>query len=74
MKDLRMKDQPILTGYIGGGDLNDRMVALRENRVNRTNLANRTGGIPPYFRIIKKLKKLVDELQGLWMVPDQERS
>lgn len=56
-----------------GADLDDCMVPLREHLVDRTSLANRTRSIPPYFRIVKQLKKPVDERQGLWVVPDQER-
>ena len=48
------------------------MVPLREHLVDRTSLANRTRGIPSYFRIIKQLKKPVDEWQSLRMVPNQE--
>jgi hypothetical protein len=54
-------------------DLDNRMIALRKHLVDRANLANRTRRIPPYFRIIKQLKKPVDEWQGPWVVPDQER-
>jgi hypothetical protein len=54
-------------------DLDDCVVPLREHRVDRTGLANRTRSIPPYFRIVKQLKKPVDEWQSLWVVPDQER-
>jgi len=49
------------------------MVSLREHHVGRTSLANRTGGIAPYFRIVEQLKKPVDEWQSLRVVPDQER-
>jgi hypothetical protein len=55
------------------GDLDDRMVPLREHLVDRTSLADRTRSIPPYFRIVKQLKKPVDEWQSLCVVPDQER-
>jgi len=48
------------------------MIPLREHPVDRTSLANRTRGIPSYFRIVKKLKKPVDEWQSIWVVPDQE--
>jgi len=58
----------------GKNDLDDSMVALRKHLVDYANLANRTGRIPPYFRIVKQLKKPVDERQGLWVIPDQERS
>lgn len=54
-------------------NLDDRMIPLREHLVNRTSLANRTRGIPSYFRIVKQLKKPVDEWQSLRVVPDQER-
>lgn len=54
-------------------NLGDRMVPLREHLVDRTSLANRTRGIPSYFRIVKQLKKLVGERQCLRVVPDQER-
>ena len=49
------------------------MVSLRKYLVGRASLANRTRGIPPYFRIIKQLKKPVGEWQSPWVVPDQER-
>jgi len=70
MKYLRSKDQLILTRNICSDDLDDRMVALSEHLVHCANLTNRTGGIPPYFPIIKQLKKVVDKLQGQRMVPD----
>lgn len=50
------------------------MVALRKHFVDHANLANRTRRIPPHFRIVEQLKKPVDERQGLWVIPDQERS
>ncbi len=56
----------------GKANLDDRMVPLREHLVDRTCLANRTGGIPSYFRIVKQFEKPVDEWKSLWVVPDQE--
>jgi hypothetical protein len=55
------------------GDLDDRMVPLREHPVGRTSLANRSRSIPSHLRIIKQLEKPVDEWQSLRVVPDQER-
>jgi hypothetical protein len=37
------------------------MVPLRKYLVGRASLTNRARGIPPYFRVIKQLKKPVDE-------------
>jgi len=37
------------------------MIPLRKYLVGRASLANRARGIPPYFRVIKQLKKPVDE-------------
>jgi hypothetical protein len=49
------------------------MVPLREHLVDRTSLANRTRGTVSYFRIVKQLKKPVDEWQSFRVVFDQER-
>jgi hypothetical protein len=76
MKNLKTQGQLISTrntNACGKNDLDNSMVALRKHLVDRTNLANRTRRIPPYFRIVKQLKKPVDERQGLWVIPDQER-
>jgi hypothetical protein len=53
VKDLKSQGQLMSTRRTWKGDLDDRMVALRQYLVGRTNLADRTRRIPPYFRIIK---------------------
>jgi hypothetical protein len=45
----------------GKGNLDDSMVSLRKYLVGRAGLTNRARGIPPYFRVIKQLKKPIDE-------------
>ena len=43
------------------GNLDDSMVSLRKYLVGRAGLTNRARGIPPYFHVIKQLKKPIDE-------------